>query len=94
MRQRLQILYGRQHGDVHNVVQSEGRKLIGGGLENHIPDRWRSACRARRHWVGQGTGWFILPGNPMMNNHVEWTYAGLASPFGGIGLVTPFILGR
>jgi hypothetical protein len=46
------------------------------------------------HWVGQGTGWFIWPGNPMMNNHVEWTYAGLASLFGGIGLVTVFILGR
>jgi hypothetical protein len=30
----------------------------------------------------------------MMNNQMEWTYAGLASLFGGIGLVTLFILGR
>jgi len=30
----------------------------------------------------------------MMNNHVEWTYAGLASLSGGIGLVTLFIMGR
>jgi hypothetical protein len=23
------------------------------------------------HWVGQGTGWFIWPSNPIMKNHVD-----------------------
>ena len=28
------------------------------------------------HWIGQGTGYFIWPSNPVMNNHIAWAYYG------------------
>lgn len=28
------------------------------------------------HWIGQGTGVFPWPENPVMDNHIEWAYYG------------------
>jgi uncharacterized membrane protein len=28
------------------------------------------------HWVGQGTGYFPWPRNPVMDNQIEWAYYG------------------
>jgi hypothetical protein len=28
------------------------------------------------HWIGQGTGLFIWPANPVMDNNPQWTYIG------------------
>jgi len=30
------------------------------------------------HWIGQGTGYFIWPANPVMDNHIAWAYGGAA----------------
>jgi hypothetical protein len=34
------------------------------------------------HWIGQGTGIFIWPANPVMDSHIEWAYYG-----GGVGIL-------
>ena len=39
------------------------------------------------HWIGQGTGTFIWPSNPVMDNHVEWAYYGIAAALAGLGLI-------
>jgi len=28
------------------------------------------------HWIGQGTGLFIWPANPVMDNNMTWAYYG------------------
>ncbi|MBI3675580.1 MAG: hypothetical protein HY243_03065 [Proteobacteria bacterium] len=28
------------------------------------------------HWIGQGTGIFIWPSNPVMDNQIQWAYFG------------------
>ena len=38
------------------------------------------------HWIGQGTGTFIWPANPVMDNHIGWAY------FGGCAVVAGIIL--
>ena len=30
------------------------------------------------HWIGQGTGYFIWPANPVMDHHIAWAYRGAA----------------
>jgi hypothetical protein len=37
------------------------------------------------HWIGQGTGIFIWPSNPVMDNNPTWTYIGTGT--GVLGLV-------
>lgn len=39
------------------------------------------------HWIGQGTGLFIWPGNPVMNNHVEWAYYGAVVAVVGAAMI-------
>lgn len=39
------------------------------------------------HWIGQGTGLFVWPSNPVMDNHIEWAYAGAAGIAAGLGLI-------
>lgn len=39
------------------------------------------------HWIGQGTGLFVWPSNPVMDNHVEWAYYGAAAAVAGLILV-------
>lgn len=36
------------------------------------------------HWIGQGTGYFIWPGNPVMNNHITWAYYGCSAAAAGL----------
>lgn len=28
------------------------------------------------HWIGQGTGIFTWPSNPVMDNNIQWAYFG------------------
>ena len=37
------------------------------------------------HWIGQGTGYFPWPHNPVMDNQPTWTYIGIGT--GLVGLV-------
>ncbi|MGD0144449.1 MAG: hypothetical protein ABSC92_14945 [Rhizomicrobium sp.] len=30
------------------------------------------------HWIGQGTGIFVWPANPVMDYHTTWVYRGAA----------------
>ena len=30
------------------------------------------------HWIGQGTGLFTWPSNPVMDNNIQWAYYGAA----------------
>jgi uncharacterized membrane protein len=39
------------------------------------------------HWIGQGTGIFVWPANPVMDNHVEWAYYGGAAGIAGVLLI-------
>ena len=39
------------------------------------------------HWIGQGTGVFIWPANPVMDSHIEWAYYGVAAAVAGIILI-------
>ena len=39
------------------------------------------------HWIGQGTGILIWPANPVMDDHIEWAYYGVATGIVGILLV-------
>jgi len=39
------------------------------------------------HWIGQGTGWFIWPSNPVMDNHIEWAYYGGGAALAGLVLI-------
>lgn len=36
------------------------------------------------HWIGQGTGTFIWPANPVMDNQITWAYYGGAAVLAGI----------
>jgi hypothetical protein len=36
------------------------------------------------HWIGQGTGYFAWPHNPVMDNHIEWAYFGIAATIAGL----------
>ena len=36
------------------------------------------------HWIGQGTGYFIWPSNPVMNNHITWAYYGCGAAVTGL----------
>jgi hypothetical protein len=40
------------------------------------------------HWIGQGTGLFIWPANPVMDNNINWVYYGAGSVV--VGLVCIF----
>ena len=35
-------------------------------------------------WIGQGTGTFIWPSNPVMNNHITWAYYGAGAAVAGL----------
>ncbi len=40
------------------------------------------------HWIGQGTGYFSWPhGNPVMDNHIEWAYYGIAAAIAGLIII-------
>lgn len=39
------------------------------------------------HWIGQGTGTFVWPANPVMDGHIEWAYYGGALTLLGIALI-------
>jgi hypothetical protein len=36
------------------------------------------------HWIGQGTGYFIWPANPVMDDHIAWAYYGGATAIAGL----------
>jgi uncharacterized membrane protein len=39
------------------------------------------------HWIGQGTGAFIWPANPIMDSHIEWAYYGSGAAIAGVLLI-------
>ena len=39
------------------------------------------------HWIGQGTGYFVWPANPVMDNHMDWAYRGAAVAVLGVLIV-------
>ena len=39
------------------------------------------------HWIGQGTGYFTWPDNPMMDNNPTWTYIGAGTGVLGLFLI-------
>jgi len=39
------------------------------------------------HWIGQGTGIFIWPANPVMDDHIEWAYYGGGACIAGVLLI-------
>jgi hypothetical protein len=39
------------------------------------------------HWIGQGTGIFIWPSNPVMDNNPTWTYVGVGTGLVGLVLI-------
>lgn len=39
------------------------------------------------HWIGQGTGVFVWPANPVMDNHSEWAYYGGGAAIAGVLLI-------
>ncbi|MBV9891753.1 MAG: hypothetical protein JO090_12810 [Rhizobacter sp.] len=39
------------------------------------------------HWIGQGTGIFVWPANPVMDNHTEWAYYGGLAALVGVVLI-------
>ena len=39
------------------------------------------------HWIGQGTGVFVWPSNPVMDNHSEWAYYGGGAGIAGVLLI-------
>ena len=39
------------------------------------------------HWIGQGTGYFVWPANPVMDNHIDWAYGGAALAILGLLLI-------
>lgn len=36
------------------------------------------------HWIGQGTGYFIWPANPVMDHHIVWAYYGGGAALAGL----------
>ena len=38
------------------------------------------------HWIGQGTGMFTWPDNPVMDNNPTWIYIGIGTGLAGLGL--------
>ena len=36
------------------------------------------------HWIGQGTGYFPWPRNPVMDNQPTWTYIGIGTALVGL----------
>lgn len=39
------------------------------------------------HWIGQGTGTFVWPANPVMDSHIQWAYFGGCAVIAGVVLV-------
>lgn len=39
------------------------------------------------HWIGQGTGTFIWPANPVMDNQIRWAYFGACAALAGVVLI-------
>ena len=39
------------------------------------------------HWIGQGTGIFTWPSNPVMDNNPTWTYIGAGATLVGLVLM-------
>lgn len=39
------------------------------------------------HWIGQGTGYFPSPRNPVMDGQPTWTYIGIGTALLGIIVV-------
>lgn len=39
------------------------------------------------HWIGQGTGTFIWPANPVMDNQIQWAYFGACAGLAGVVLI-------
>lgn len=38
------------------------------------------------HWIGQGTGYFTWPDNPVMDNNPTWIYVGAGTLLAGLFL--------
>jgi len=38
------------------------------------------------HWIGQGTGLFVWPSNPVMDNHPLWAWYGGMAALVGAGI--------
>jgi uncharacterized membrane protein len=39
------------------------------------------------HWIGQGTGYFPWPRNPVMDDHIEWAYYGTVAAVVGLAVI-------
>jgi|HubBroStandDraft_4_1064222.scaffolds.fasta_scaffold802190_2 hypothetical protein len=39
------------------------------------------------HWVGQGTGYFPWPRNPVMDNQIVWAYYGAVAAVLGLVII-------
>lgn len=39
------------------------------------------------HWIGQGTGYFVWPANPVMDNQIAWAYRGAGLAVLGVLIV-------
>jgi len=39
------------------------------------------------HWMGQGSGYFTWPSNPVMDDHMGWVYYGGAAAVLGIVVI-------
>ena len=39
------------------------------------------------HWIGQGTGLFPWPANPVMDNHIAWAWYGAVATIIGVALI-------
>jgi hypothetical protein len=39
------------------------------------------------HWIGQGTGYFPWPHNPVMDMQPRWTYIGIGTGLAGLVII-------
>jgi hypothetical protein len=39
------------------------------------------------HWIGQGTGYFPWPRNPVMDDQMVWAYRGIGTALAGIVMI-------
>ncbi|MGD0189483.1 MAG: hypothetical protein ABSD74_01950 [Rhizomicrobium sp.] len=39
------------------------------------------------HWIGQGTGTYTWPANPVMDNNIQWAWYGGAAALVGVAIM-------
>jgi hypothetical protein len=39
------------------------------------------------HWIGQGTGLFLWPSNPVMDHHLAWAVYGGLTAMAGVAVI-------